>query len=327
MLRINFMNVGLKILMILIVMSCLTSLTLVSGEAVTWITKLEIKESETGKVVGEGDPLLSGGHYMVHVEITVPMKADIEVVAYTELEWDEVHALWKVMEDPAGAVKSFDPRLNEISFVPKAKDIKLVLDIVGRVPREITMRSIDEYLTLHLKTKITPILLQVRGGSPLEEKKKVVIDANIAAFDNKLEQKRLFLEEIENEVDERWFSLTSSVVGYSESLAANGFTDMASEILDFIPSSRDEVPLKPVEKDFFMANMPYMGMGVLGILAAIGLVQWSRTRSKSSAYEYVLKEQVKKLEVLRVRGERVDRRFASELGELKESIKRVLEGE
>jgi len=326
MLRINFMNVVLKILMILIAMSCLTSLTLVSGEAVTWITKLEIKESETGKVVGEGDPLLSGGNYLVHVEITVPLKADIEVVAYTQLEWDGVHALWKVMEDPAGTVKSFDPRKSDISFVPKAKDVKLVLDIVGRVPREITMKSIDD-LTLHLKTQITLILLQVRGGSPLEEKKKVVIDANIAAFDNKLRQKKVFLEEIRNEVDERWFSLTSSVVGYSESLAAKGFIDMASEILEFIPSSRDKVPLKPVEKNLLMANIPYLGMGILGILAVIGLVQWSRTRSKSSAYEYVLKEQVKKLEVLRVRGERVDSRFASELGELKESIKKVLEGE
>jgi len=326
MLGIDFTNALPKILIILIVMSCLTSLTSVSGEAATWITNISMQESETGKAIGEGDPLLSGGIYVVHVNITIPLKADIEVVAYTQLEWDGQDALWKVMEDPAGAVKSFDPRLNEISFVPKAKDVKLVLDIVGRVPRGITMKSIDG-LTLHLKTPIKPILLEVKDGSPLDYFEKVAIDADIAAFDNKLEQKEVFLNEVRNEVDDKWFSLASSVVDYSESLAAKGFTDNASEILGFIPSNRDEVPLKPVEKNPWMANVSYVSIGILGILATIGLAQWSRARSKSSAYEYLLKEQVKKLEVLRVRSERVDPRFASEVGELKETIKRVLGGE
>jgi len=325
MLRTMFMNVITKILMILIVISCLTSFTLVSGEAARWITKLEIKENGTGKVISEGTPLLSGGLYVVHVNITIPMKADIEVLAYTQLEWDGQHALWKVMEDPAGAVKPFGPTDQWISFVPKDKDIKLVLDVQGRVPSKITIKSIDG-LTLHIKTPIQPILLQVKDGSRLDYFEKQVIDANIAAFDTKLQQKKVFLQEIRNEADEKWLSLTLSVVSYSESLAAKGFTDMASEILEFMPSSRDSVPLKPVEKNVFIANIPYVGMGILGLLATIGLFQWSKTQGKSSAYEYILKEQVKKLEVLQVRGERVDPRFASELGELKEAIKKVLEG-
>ncbi|MFQ5710884.1 MAG: hypothetical protein ACE5GD_03795 [Candidatus Geothermarchaeales archaeon] len=316
----------LKIFTIFIVITGLISPISVFGEVdARWITKSEIKEVETGKVVGEGEPLLTGGRYAVRVEITMPMQADIEVVAYTEFEWDEVGSLWNVVEDKNKAVGSFDPRLNQISFVPKAKDVKLVLDIVGRVPREITMKKVDN-LILHLTTKVKPIRLELRGGL-LDHIEKVVIDSNIATYNNKLEQKRGFLDEIRDEVDEKWFSLTSGMVSYSESLAANGFTDMASEILDLVPSSRDEVPLKPVEKDLLTANMPYMGMGVLGILAVVGLVQWSRARSRSSDYEYVLKEQVKKLEVLRIRGKRLDPRFASELGELKETIKKTLEGE
>ncbi len=324
MLRTKSVTVVLKISILLFVLSCLTSLTLVSGEAASWITNLEIRESGTGKAVGEGELLLSGGSYLVNVNIIIPLKADIEVIAYTQLEWDGQHALWKVMEDPDSVVKPFSPTDQQISFLPKEKDVELVLEVEGRVPSNITIKSLDS-LTLHLKTTIKPIVLQVKDGSTLDYFEKNVTDANIAAFNNKLQQKNVFLNQIEGEADEKWFSLTSSVVSYSESLAAEGFTEMASEILDFIPNSRDQVPLKIVGENFLMGLIPYLGLGLVGILAAIGLVQWSKTRSKSSAYEYVLKEQMKKLEVFQVRSEKVDPRLASEAEELKQAIKKVLE--
>ncbi|NIM46467.1 MAG: hypothetical protein GTO54_12755 [Nitrososphaeria archaeon] len=318
-------NSIVRISIVIIILSSISH-TLVSGQTnAKWITNIEIKEAETGKIIGVDDLLLTGRLYEVHVEITMPLSAEIEVVAETQLEWDEVGSLWNVIEG-AGAIKFTDPQQNIISFTPKAKDAKLVLFIRGRAPRDITMKRVDD-LILHYTTNINLIFLNVKDGSPLESIEKMVVDSWILDFNNKVEEKKVFLDEIKDEANEKWFSLTSSLVGYSESMANNGFTDMASQILDLIPSSRDSVPLKPVQQDFLMANISYLGIGVLGILAVIGMVQWSRNRSKNSIFEDVLKDQVKRLEVLRVRGERIDRRFASDLEELKDTVKKVLEGE
>jgi len=284
-----------------------------------WISNVVIKDFETGLEVSASEPLVAGSTYNVSLTIVVPYTANLMLSVSTGLERVGPQ-YWYVIEDSAGMINYsvWNPSENELVFLAKQGVLSVML--VGKVPSDACVVSYPQLdLELHLKRDITVVKLSIVEGSIIDWIKHQVVDSDILSFEETLSQKKQVLESVEDKAVEEYLSLANGIVNLAESFAEKGNIQLASTLLELIPSSAEDIPLKPI-KPLHEVAMPFIAI-VLAAAFAGAILLWKRTGSQLDYVKSITREQVRNLEALLVRASRVDRALASEL----EALKRRLE--
>lgn len=286
-----------------------------------WISNVVIKDFATGLEISASQPLVAGSTYNITFTIVVPYTANIMLSATTELERVGPQ-YWYVIEDAAGMINYsiWNPSENELRF--SAKQGVLTVMLMGKVPSDACVISYPQLdLVLHKKRDITVVKLSIVEGSVIDWIKHMVVDSEILSFEEALSQKKQVLESVKDVAVEEYYTLANSIVSLAESFAEKGDIQLANTLLELVPSSSEEVPLKPI-KPLHEVAMPYIAVALAA--AFVGMVYlWRRSGFQLDYVKSITREQVRNLEALLVRASRVDRALASELEAVKKRLEEV----
>jgi hypothetical protein len=173
--------------------------------------------------------------------------------------------------------------------------------------------TVTKSINLNLVT-----LSAVGATTFLDSINATVLTAGADEFQNLLDQKESTLQGyIDSGVDAGYTTLYGNMLNQSKALVNSGDVDGAIALLNAIPSSG-----APMGSALTIILLPLVG--VVAALAAVFAVMFMRARGKTSYYRLVVEDQIKDLEGLTLRAQKIDRTMASNLDSVKDRLKRLV---
>jgi len=139
-----------------------------------------------------------------------------------------------------------------------------------------------------------------------------VTDQTMIQYQNVLSSKQNLLSS--SQTIPQYVTLGQGIIEQAEELARVGYVEDATKILSVIPSSG--LPSPPGVESTFL----YIAIGI-GVVAALLAVMFLRANSNKSLIARQADDKAKKLDVLLVKANRIDKSLATEI----ETVKKELE--
>jgi len=171
-------------------------------------------------------------------------------------------------------------------------------------------------VTLHIGVPVNLVQISDPTGAVLDGISHNITDASINEFNTKLASAQKTVNGLSGS-DPAYVSLAQGVINNAKGIAAEGLTDQASAMLDALNNAN-----APASGAMQILFIPLVA--VFAALMAIFAFLFFRNRGKVSYYRMVVEDQIKDLEGLTLRAQKIDKTMAANLESVKDRLKRLV---
>lgn len=313
-----------------LLLGCLIVLSIIPAwcsNGISWIEEYRLESYRTGQLVLswnsdeqqllENAPVLAGDEYYLHFRLNVRQTVDnavLELRVSEGLEKQSAGVFWEVKTVELPVKPDFNPAQRIIRF-DHVQGI-YEISVVGKIDRNLT-RSGD-VITLHRPVNLTMVELWGPAQTLYDNITVTVIDEKIDDYRFLLKQKEAQLEGYRTgNVDPAYIQLYENFIRLAENQAEQGVVDTGINILEAM-----EVKVPPSQTGpSFQERYFVPAIGVLFALSIISVVLFVRTRSKMGFVTMIVEDQIREMEALQMRAQRIDRNLATRLQEINDRLK------
>jgi hypothetical protein len=283
------------------------------GEGI-WITSYKVVDSKTDEVLMEVDfakgtnatysSILSGAELKVTVTINVlPGSGKLKLSTNMMHSSTSTSLYWELVTQDYDMGSDFNPNSQSTEFNWEKGNFTIIC-----------------YGKVYNVVKPTPFaLVQLWSGSDvLDEIKPIVVTAGGSQFQSLLDSQEAKLQSlVDSGVATGYTQLFENVLNESKALYNAGYVNEAIALLNALPNSGE-----PVGSAFEMVMLP--AVGIAAALAVVFAFMFIRARGKMSYVRLVIEDQIKDLEGLTLRAQKIDRTISSNLDSVKDRLKRLV---
>ena len=171
-------------------------------------------------------------------------------------------------------------------------------------------------VTLHKGVPVSLVKLSDPAGSVLDQISHDITDASINEFNTKAASAQKTVNGLSGS-DPAYVSLAQGVIDNAKEVAATGLTDQASQMLDALNNAN-----APASGAMQILFIPLVA--IFAALMGLFAFMFFRNRGKISYYQMVVEDQIKDLEGLTLRAQKIDRTMAASLDSVKDRLKRLV---
>ena len=289
-----------------------------------WITDYTVRDGNTGSFIYSND--LTTGNEDGSLRITNNQELEVTVTinvatnnpsSSLTLGTDMQHSsnqdvYWEHSTSDGYDLGSYNPNAASFSFAQNSGTLSITC--FGVAVGE-TETDLGDGIILHKAVPISLISLTDPSGAVLDEIKPNITDASINDFNTKLKTAQNNLASAGS--DPAYANLARNVIDAAKESANVGLTDTAVQMLDSINSSG-------AASSQIMSVLFIPLVAVFAVLAALFAFMFFRNRGKVSYYQMVVEDQIKDLEGLTLRAQKIDRTMAASLDSVKDRLKRLV---
>jgi len=317
----------------IIILFTLTTITVISTVPVKaqtngqWIKKYTIADSTTGNVILSKDVTTgsSNGNGIIsnneELEVTVTINVatsnpSSSLTLATAMSHSGVqdHYWSHDVSDGYSLGSNYNP--NSGSFVFPQTAGTLTISCYGIATGQVATTA--DGITLHIPVPLALITLSDPSGSTLDSITLNITDSSINNYNTLLSKEQSQLSSLQSSgVDPGYVQIFQNVITQSQAVASSGLTDDASSMLNSLASST-----APASATMQILFIPLII--VFAVIAVLFAFLFMRNRSKVSYFHMVVEDQIKDLEGLTLRAQKLDRTMASNLDGVKERLKRLV---
>ncbi len=256
-------------------------------------------------------PLVAGGTYMFSFSVAIGTTLTDQIIMSTSLE-KVGDRYWTLENNYQGVdTNSWQPGGSRVAF--KAIQGTPKFTLAGKINSNMTVEIVKDGKTTHFPVKVPVLSIALQSTqNVLDQKIMNVTDQAIIQYQNTLNTKQNLLAG--SQTIPQYATLAQGIIEQAQALANVGYVEDATKILSVIPSSG--LPSPPGVESTFL----YLAIGI-GVVAAIFAVMFLRANSGKSVIVRQADEEAKKLDVLLVKANRIDKSLAMEI----ETVKKKLE--
>jgi hypothetical protein len=219
---------------------------------------------------------------------------------------------WALDPSSSYSLGAYNPNSASFSFPQTAGTFKI--NCFGIVSG--TTQTSAGGITLHKGVPVIFVKLSDPSGAVLDEISHNITDASINEFNTKLASAQNTINGLGG-ADPAYVSLAQGVIDNAKAIADVGLTDPASQMLDALNNAN-----APASGAMQILFIPLVA--IFAVLAGLFGFLFFRTRSKVGYFQMVVEDQIKDLEGLTMRAQRIDRAFSSNLESVKDRLKRLV---
>ena len=283
-----------------------------------WITQYRVEDLNSGQLLLDVNfetgtnttyaGIFGGANLKITFTINIRQASSVMLKLTTRMQRSSlVDRYWDLVSLNYTLPDSYNPAENTVLFAPQIG--KLVMTCYGKIT------------TGTGATKPTPfVLVQLTDltGNTLDQIRPSVISAEMDAWRVLLEQKEEKLQSLKDTgVAPTYVKLYENVINQSQAVAAQGYADIAIDLLNSLPTSNE-----PVTSSWEVLFFP--AVGILAAIVIVLLLIFMRARGKLSYITLVIEDQIKDLEGLTLRTSKIDRTLSSSLDSIKERLKNII---
>ncbi len=289
-----------------------------------WITNYSVRDGTTGSFIYSSDlstgktdgNLLITSNQELEVTVTISVGTSNPSSSLT-LGTDMQHSsnkdvYWEHSTSDGYDLGNYNPNSNSFSFAQNSGTLTITCFGVAIGDTE---TDLGNGVVLHTAVPISLISLTDPSGAVLDEIKPDITDASINDFNTKLKTAQSNLASAGS--DPSYANLASHVIDAAKETAKAGLTDTAVQMLDSINNSG-------AASSQIMSVLFIPLVAIFAVLAALFAFMFFRNRGKVSYYQMVVEDQIKDLEGLTLRAQKIDRTMAASLDGVKDRLKRLV---
>lgn len=296
---------------------------------VQWITSYTITDLQTGKLLMTQDtsnaPILAGADLKVTFTIQVTAaNPSTSLQIATNLGHSAIQGTyWELQSQDYSGINgnTYNPNQPTVTFSQVVGT--LVMTCYGTVDPAITQTTIGEGITLHRTASLDLISLTDPSGNQLDRINVNVVDSPIDHFNTLLQQAQSDVQTLQNSgVDPAFVSLCQTVINGAQSQAAAGLADNAIETLTQLAAARSSI--SPLSTNNIQATLFLPAVAALAVIAVIVGFLFMRAREKVNYNKLAIEDQIRDLEGLTLRAQRIDKSISASLENVKERLKSLV---
>ena len=273
------------------------------------ISDFSVKDPNGNDVTSKS--LVAGGTYTFSFSVAIGTTLNDQIVMSTSLE-KIGDRYWTLENNYQGVdTNTWQPGGPRVAFRAIQGTPKFTL--AGKINSNMTLEIVKDGKVTHFPAKVLILSIALQSTqNVLDQKILNVTDQAIIQYQNTLDTKQNLLAG--SQTIPQYVTLAQGIIEQAQALAKVGYVEDATKILSIIPSSG--LPSPPGVESTFL----YLAIG-LGFVAALFAVMFLRANSGKSVIARQADEEAKKLDVLLVKANRIDKTLAMEI----ETIKKDLE--
>lgn len=290
-----------------------------------WITKYSISDGQTHTFIYSKDfttgsesgtaAITANEELIVTVTISIATSnPSSELTLATEMQHSSNNdVFWEHSTGDGYDLGSYNPNAASFSFSQNAGE--LTITCYGIAAGE-TETDLGDGVVLHKAVPVSLVSLSDPSSSVLDEVSLDITDGSINEFNTKLKTAESNLAG-SGGADPAYTNLAQNVINAAKGAADVGLTDNAIAMLDSINNSG-------AAASGLMSILFIPLVAVFAVLTALFAFMFFRNRGKISYYQMVVEDQIKDLEGLTLRAQKIDRTMASNLDSVKDRLKRLV---
>ena len=294
---------------------------------ISWIEEYTLEDYQTGQLVLswkaedqqllQNAPVLAGDEYNLNFRLNIRQTVDnavLELRLSEEMEKQSEEVFWEIGTVALPVTPDFNPAQRSFRF-DHVEGI-YEINVIGRIDRNLT--RIGDSVVLHKPVNLTVVELWGPAQTLYDTITITVIDEKIDDYRFLLEQKEAQLEQYRaSNVDPAFIQLSENFLELAKRQAENGLVDTAINLLETM-----EVESPPTQTGPSFQEQYFLPVtGALLILSIIGIVLFVRTRSRLGFKTMIVEDQIREMEALQARAQRIDRNLATRLEEINDRLK------
>jgi hypothetical protein len=298
----------------------ITSVSVSSVKAVgegQWITGYQIYDYNSGQLLKEYNsttgvnatysPIVPGADLKVVFTINVFTAGSGDLKLQTSMRKLLSGTYWELVTQNYTLGSDFNPNANPAQF--NWAQGTFTMTVYGIVPTSTSQTAV----TVNLVSLYGP-----SGGVAIDQISVAATSAQMTQFQTLYDQKEAHLQSlISSGVAQGYIDLYTNVLNESQSEANQGYVASAIALLNGLNVSNE--PMSSTMQSLFIPII-----GVLAVVAVVFVILFFRVRGKISYFQLVVEDQIKDLEGLTLRAQKIDRTMSSNLESVKERLKRLV---
>jgi hypothetical protein len=317
-----------KIYSVIQIVLLILPIAFVLGEnEISWIEEYRIENYQTGQLVLswnsvdqqllQNAPVLAGDEYILSFKLNVRQTVDnavLELRLSDKLDKQSEEVFWEIQTVELPVEEDFNPANRIITF--EHKEGIYEISIIGKIERELTKSGTS--IQIHLPKNLTVIELWGPQQTLYDSIMVTVIDDKIDDYRFLLAQKETQLEEYRtSNVDPAYIQLFENFLDLSKDQAEIGLVDTALNLLKTMEVEDPPSQTGPSFQERYFIPIT----GVLLSLSIICIIFIFRTRSKIGFVTMIVEDQIREMEAIQMRAQRIDRNLAVRLKEINDRLK------
>jgi len=300
-----------------------------------WITSYTITDLKTGQILRQIDfragqnitsPILAGEELNVTITIEISTSSpNTKLQLTTEMGHSSLQGtFWELQSKTYSGIAgaTYNPNQQTVTFSQTTGT--LVMSCYGQIGAGITQTQVGNGITLDKKTDAMLIKLTDPVGNQLDKVAVSVVDAKINQFDTLYATAANTVETMRaNGVDPAYIALYQSVIDGAMNQANQGLVDNAIGILSQLAATQGSVsPTStntPLESTLFLPAVISLAV----IVVIMGFL-FMRARGKVNYDKMVIEDQIKDLEGLTLRAQKIDKNISVSLNSVMERLKSLV---
>ncbi len=295
----------------------------------SWITSYSVRNLSTGEIILQKTDayspatafgnLLEGTDVNVTITISVSQTGTGSLTLSTALQKALSQDKYWELKTTAYPVQNYNPNAQSVTF--NQTQGQLVISCYGTIPTGLTTSSSGSGIQMHLAAPF--VLIRITGPSgTLDQIAPQVIDAKIAQYNTLHDTSVNALENLKTEnAAAAYVALYENVINGSELAASAGFVDNAISQLNQLAIS-EQPPVTAGASMFDTLFLPVAG--ALAVVAVIGIVLFLRAKGRAGYVSQVVEDQIRDLEGLTLRAQRIDKTLSQGLETIEDRLKRAV---
>ncbi|MFO8010162.1 MAG: hypothetical protein R6U89_05040 [Dehalococcoidia bacterium] len=263
-----------------------------------------------------GDPLVAGVSYQIEFTLDIATGVNDTVILKTSFDRSGDRYWELVNEEYAGVdLDNWQPSQSEIHFDAVAGEATFILN--GAVPEGYTSTELENGQVLHMPDSIIVLDLALQEGGALDMREVEVIDESIQAYRKALSARQNLLDTTETLPE--YASLIDSIISQAKEEADRGYTELATSLLESIPSMGWPEPADDSESS---TAYLYIIMGVIAVIAVAAIIFIIRSRSTLSFLKQRADDQANKLDIVESRVQRLgEKSLSGEIAQVRDTLR------
>jgi hypothetical protein len=281
-----------------------------------WIISYTVEDTQTGQKLIEADfatsdeptlisPVISGEQLTVTFTVDVFTSGAGNLKLSTYMMKPSTGTYWELVPGDYDLGTGYSPNQAATEFNWEKGTFTMIC--YGSAPR------------VTKATDVKLVQLSAAGSSDVLDLIQVtVLTAGADEYQSLYNQKEDKLQNlIDSGVSSGYTNLYENVLNQSQALVSKGYVDEAIALLNSLPSSGE-----PMGSALEMIMLP--AIGIAGVAAVIFAFMFLRARGKNSYTQMVIEDQIKDLEGLTLRAQRIDRTISTNLEGVKDRLKSLV---
>lgn len=258
-------------------------------------------------------PLLAGGTYTFSFSVSIGTTLNDQIIMATSLE-KIGDRYWTLENNYQGVdTNTWQPGGSRVTFRAIQGTPKFTL--AGKINSNITIDTMKNGKIIHFPVKVLALSIALQSTqNVLDQKILNVTDQTLIQYQNTLNSKQNLLSS--SQTIPQYVTLAQGIIEQAQVLAKVGYVEDATKILSIIPASG--LPSPPgVESTFLYVAI---GVGAVTVLLAVMLL---RANSSKSVIARQADDKAKKLDILLVKANRIDKSLATEIETVKKELEEI----